>query len=185
MKFKAGDRVHVTRLVWKDVDFYATLQETNSFLGHPLYRLVNCTNFDYQNYLVRKENSDLYGVRDYYTLAADEEDTEEPVIQRVEDIKRYIPDTKNLIESAFEEIEQSIYNFNQSKVNNQKVELDNHYIIEVKKDLYVEEVGSDNHFKFTKDITKAKIYEVNESTVRQYAELLDGRILNLKRYIEV
>ena len=85
MKFKSGDRVHVTRLVWRDVDFYATLQETNSFLGHPLYRLVNCTNLYYQNYLVRKENSDLYGERDYYTLAADEEDTEEPVIQRTTD----------------------------------------------------------------------------------------------------
>ncbi len=27
MKFKAGDRVHVTRICGKDVDFYATLQE--------------------------------------------------------------------------------------------------------------------------------------------------------------
>lgn len=91
MEFKEGDRVHVTRLVWKDVDFYATLQKTNSFLGHPLYRLVNCTNFDYQNYLVRKENSDLYGERDYYTLATDEEDTEEPVIQRINDMYNDVP----------------------------------------------------------------------------------------------
>ncbi|MCJ0924040.1 DUF3310 domain-containing protein [Mammaliicoccus sciuri] len=91
MEFKAGDRVHVTRLVWRDVDFYATLQETNSFLGHPLYRLVNCTNLYYQNYLVRKENSDLYGERDYYTLATDEEDTEEPVIQRINEMYNDVP----------------------------------------------------------------------------------------------
>lgn len=97
MEFKVGDIVHVTRLVWKDVDFYATLQETNSFLGHPLYRLVNCTNFDYQNYLVRKENSDLYGVRDYYTLVAEQEDSEEPVISYINDMNNEVP-TKYVVE---------------------------------------------------------------------------------------
>lgn len=183
MNFSVGDRIHVTRFCEEKVDFYGTL----SYMGLKYFEINNCSDIEFENKLIAMPDSEFFGLdnEDYYTLVAEQEDSEEPVIQRVEDIKRYIPDTKNLIESAFEEIEQSIYNFNQSKVNNQKVELDNHYIIEVKKGLYVEEVGSDNHFKFTKDITKAKIYEVNESTVRQYAELLDGRILNLKRYIEV
>lgn len=97
MKFKAGDRVHVTKFCWENVDFHATLQETNSFLGNPLYRLVNCTNFDYQNYVVQKENSDLYGERDYYTLATDEEDTEEPVIQRINDKYNDVP-TQYIVE---------------------------------------------------------------------------------------
>ncbi|WP_257213169.1 hypothetical protein [Mammaliicoccus sciuri] len=97
MNFKNGDRVRVTKFCWEDVDFYATLQETNSFLGRPLYRLVNCTNFDYQNYLVRKENSDLYGVRDYYTLAAEQEDSEEPVINYIHDMYNEVP-TKYVVE---------------------------------------------------------------------------------------
>ncbi|MDT0707329.1 DUF3310 domain-containing protein [Mammaliicoccus sciuri] len=85
MEFKAGDRVHVSKFCWVNVDFYATLQETTTFLGHRLYRLANCTNLVYQNNVVWRENSDLYGDRDYYTLATDEEDTEEPVIQRITD----------------------------------------------------------------------------------------------------
>ncbi|PTJ70092.1 DUF3310 domain-containing protein [Mammaliicoccus sciuri] len=100
MEFKAGDRVHVTKFCWVDVDFYATLQETNSFLGRPLYRLANCTNLVYQNNVVWRENSDLYGERDYYTLAIDEEDTEEPVIQRVEDINKVIEKAERYIEKT-------------------------------------------------------------------------------------
>lgn len=100
MEFKAGDRVHVTKFCWVDVDFYATLQETNSFLGRPLYRLANCTNLVYQNNVVWRENSDLYGERDYYTLATDEKDTEEPVIQRIEHINKAIKEAKKYIEQA-------------------------------------------------------------------------------------
>lgn len=98
MKFKAGDRVHVTKLCGVDVDFYATLQETTTIIGHGLYRLANCTNLVYQNNVVWRENSDLYGERDYYTLATDEEDTEEPVIQRLEDIEQSIEQQKVYIE---------------------------------------------------------------------------------------
>lgn len=85
MEFKAGDRVHVTRLNSKDVDFYGTLEQGYSFSGLVLYKLVNCTNSDYENKAVCKEESGLYGKKDYYTLASDEEDTEEPVIQRTTD----------------------------------------------------------------------------------------------------
>lgn len=98
MEFKSGDRVHVTKFCWVDVNFYATLQETTTFLGHRLYRLANCTNLVYQNNVVWRENSDLYGERDYYTLATDEEDTEEPVIQRVEDIEQAIEQQRVYIE---------------------------------------------------------------------------------------
>lgn len=151
MEFKAGDRVHVTRFRGEDVDFYATLQELNNFIGISLYRLVNCTDYDYQNHVVCIENSDLYGERYYYTLVTDEEDTE-PV--EVQHIKR-----------------------------ENKIELDNHYIIEVKKGLYIKEVSSTYFFEFTKDINEAKIYEHKQSNIR-HAELVDGRILNLKRYVE-
>lgn len=81
MKFKTGDRVHVTRFKGEEVDFYATLQELNNFIGIPLYRLVNCTDYDYQNHVICIENSDLYGERYYYTLVTDEEDSELPEIQ--------------------------------------------------------------------------------------------------------
>ncbi|RIN80217.1 DUF3310 domain-containing protein [Mammaliicoccus sciuri] len=85
MKFKAGDRVHVTKLKKEDVDFYATLERASSSNAHLLYRLKNCTNSIYENDVVWKEDSNFHGVRDYYTLATDEEDTEEPVIQRTTD----------------------------------------------------------------------------------------------------
>lgn len=85
MEFKAGDRVHVTKLKKEDVDFYATLERASSSNEHLLYRLKNCANSICENYVVWKEDSIFYGDYDYYTLATDEEDTEEPVIQRTTD----------------------------------------------------------------------------------------------------
>lgn len=102
MEFKAGDRVHVTRLDWKDVDFYATLKDRslNTFL------LTDCTNREHENKTVWKIKRKISRNEDYYTLATDEnkglrwsdgssaegapimcdeEDTEEPVIQRIND----------------------------------------------------------------------------------------------------
>ncbi|WP_256933980.1 DUF3310 domain-containing protein [Mammaliicoccus sciuri] len=83
MEFKAGDRVHVTKLNHKDVDFYGMLE--HSFTDLALYKLVNCSNSDYEYETVRKEGTRLYGIEDFYTLATDEEDSEEPVIQRTTD----------------------------------------------------------------------------------------------------
>lgn len=73
MKFKAGDRVHVTKLDWDDVDFYATLKERslNTFL------LTDCTNREHENKTVWKIKKGISSKEDYYTLATDEEDTEE------------------------------------------------------------------------------------------------------------
>ncbi len=102
MEFKAGDRVHVTRLNGDKVDFYATLKEKNPITTS--FILTECTNKDYDKLPVWKAGMYEFGDRDYYTLATDEakglkwsdgssaegkpimcdeEDTEEPVIQRI------------------------------------------------------------------------------------------------------
>ncbi|MEB7723414.1 hypothetical protein [Mammaliicoccus fleurettii] len=66
-----------------------------------------------------------------------------------------------------------------------KVELDNHYIVEVKKGLYIQDVSSNYYyFQFTKNIKNARIYEHKES-INRHAELVDGRIVSIKRHIEV
>ena len=81
MEFKAGDRVHVTRLDGQKVDFYATL---NSNPANPAcFKLEDCSNSSHKEKTVWKIVTN--GSCDYYTLATDEEDTEEPVIQRTTD----------------------------------------------------------------------------------------------------
>lgn len=83
MDFKAGDRVHVTRLDGQKVDFYATLTDADL----DIWELVNCTDFQYEGVAIYKEIENKFGPdkEDFYTLATDEEDTEEPVIQRITD----------------------------------------------------------------------------------------------------
>lgn len=85
MEFKAGDRVHVTRFNWKNVDFYATLSGFDSY--YETAELVNCTNRTFEGEDVYLPNDVDFGPdeSDFYTLATDEEDTEEPVIQRITD----------------------------------------------------------------------------------------------------
>ncbi|WP_204206118.1 DUF3310 domain-containing protein [Mammaliicoccus sciuri] len=85
MEFKAGDRVHVTRLEWEDVDFYGTLNKCKS--NKSIFYLTKCTNKTYEYKRIVKHHIISYGAarRDYYILATDEEDTEEPVIQRTTD----------------------------------------------------------------------------------------------------
>lgn len=84
MKFKAGDRVHVTRFESNDVDFYATLTDAD----RDIWELVNCTDFQYEGLAIYKEIENKFGIdkEDYYTLATDEEDTEEPEVQRINDM---------------------------------------------------------------------------------------------------
>ncbi|QRN90746.1 DUF3310 domain-containing protein [Mammaliicoccus sciuri] len=81
MEFKGGDRVHVMMLGGKEVDFYGTLSEepTNSLS----FKLKNCSNSIYEGEPVW--DMLIKNSCDYYTLATDEEDTEEPVIQRITD----------------------------------------------------------------------------------------------------
>ncbi len=83
MEFKVGNRVHVTKLDWDDVDFYATLKEHET--RGMVFLLSDCTNSEYEGEFVWKPEKREFGDEDYYTLATDEEDTEEPVIQRITD----------------------------------------------------------------------------------------------------
>ncbi|MCQ9303081.1 DUF3310 domain-containing protein [Mammaliicoccus sciuri] len=118
MEFKAGDRVHVTRLNGDNVEFYATLKETRT---DGVFCLIDCTYHRYETVQVYTPKSFVFGPdkTDYYTLSTDEnkglrwsngssaegtpimcdeEDTEEPVIQRVEDIEQAIEQQRVYIE---------------------------------------------------------------------------------------
>ncbi|MFP4878678.1 DUF3310 domain-containing protein [Mammaliicoccus sciuri] len=83
MQFKAGDRVHVTRINHEDVDFYGTI----SYIEGYLMEINSCSDHYYRTRVVYAPNHNKFGKEkfDYYTLATDEEDTEEPVIQRTTD----------------------------------------------------------------------------------------------------
>lgn len=85
MEFKAGDRVHVMKLNGVKTDFHATLSGFDSY-KESVY-LVNCTDKSYEGKEVYLPIYNYFGPDkvDYYTLATDEEDTEEPVIQRTTD----------------------------------------------------------------------------------------------------
>lgn len=105
MKFEAGDRVHVTRLNEVKTDFYGTLKETKT-VG--VFYLIDCTYHRYETVQVYTPKTKHFGPdkTDYYTLATDEnkglrwsdgssaegtpimcdeEDSEEPIIQRTTD----------------------------------------------------------------------------------------------------
>ncbi|MEB6231423.1 DUF3310 domain-containing protein [Mammaliicoccus sciuri] len=111
MEFKAGDRVHVTRFESNDVDFYATLTDT----GLGIWELVNCSDCQYEGRTIYKETENKFGIdkEDYYTLATDEEDTEEPEVQRISDVVLNTSSTK-FIEKAIKDnlnrIEEIMYN---------------------------------------------------------------------------
>lgn len=82
MEFKAGDRVHVKKLDWEDVDFFATLEETAT---DGVFSLIDCSLKEYSGRAVIAPHRGGFGNEDYYTLATDEEDTEEPEVQRTTD----------------------------------------------------------------------------------------------------
>ncbi|MEB5649024.1 DUF3310 domain-containing protein [Mammaliicoccus sciuri] len=83
MEFKDGDRVHITKLNGVKTDFYATLGSYDEFR----FLLTDCSRNLFNTFKVHKPNTEEYGLNgcSYYTLASDEEDTEEPVIQRTTD----------------------------------------------------------------------------------------------------
>ena len=84
MKFKEGDRVRVLRYKGEYVDFYGRISEVSS----QYYFLGCCTVSTFKLPIVLlKPNNRFFGPdkTDYYVLAEDEEDTEEPVIQRTTD----------------------------------------------------------------------------------------------------
>ncbi len=89
MEFEAGDRVHVTRICGFDTDFYATL----SNIGANICQL-KCSTGGFENRWIFLPSHHSFGPdkKDYYTLATDEEDTERPVIQRINDMYNDVPD---------------------------------------------------------------------------------------------
>lgn len=110
MEFKEGDRVHVRMLHGGRVDFYATLRIFDEF--H--FKLTDCSNTLFNNFKVYRPNTEEYRLNDcyYYTLVTeeskvlkwsdgssaegtpimcDEEDTEEPVIQRINEMYNDVP----------------------------------------------------------------------------------------------
>ena len=85
MKFKEGDRVHVTRYHREDVDFYGTISEESS--PH-YYFLEKCSGDITELPIILLKPSNLFfgtDKTDYYVLAEDEEDTEAPIIQHTKD----------------------------------------------------------------------------------------------------
>ena len=94
MKFKEGDRVHVKRLDGEKVDFYATLYKIwDERWESEYFRIADCSNKTYEGFSICKPSPESYGLNksNYYTLATDEEDTEEPVIQRINDMYNDVP----------------------------------------------------------------------------------------------
>ncbi|MDT0711053.1 DUF3310 domain-containing protein [Mammaliicoccus sciuri] len=87
MEFKVGDRVHVTRLNGEKVDFYATLTDFCFDQYAKTAQLDNCSNASFEGGDVYLPSDEYFGPdkADYYTLVTDEEDSEEPVIQRTTD----------------------------------------------------------------------------------------------------
>src|SRR5699024_8529183 len=82
MKFKEGDRVRVLRWKDNDVNFYTTL----AYANYPgFYHMSDSSDSYYNELNLLKEYSHYFGKKDYYVLAEDEEDTEEPVIQGTTD----------------------------------------------------------------------------------------------------
>ncbi len=90
MEFKAGDRVHVKRFDGEKVNFYATLKNTRAA---GVFYLINCTDDSYGNGQVYTPNSRHFGQDkiDYFELVKDEEDTEEPVIQHINNMFNDVP----------------------------------------------------------------------------------------------
>ena len=83
MEFKDGDRVHVMKLNGVITDFHATLgsYDESRFL------LTDCSMNLFNTFKIHKPNTEEYGLNaySYYSLATDEEDSEEPVIQHTTD----------------------------------------------------------------------------------------------------
>lgn len=111
MEFKAGDRVHVTKYHGKTIELHATLRESPLF---NLFIMVDTSMIGYEGFTISKPGDYRFGKdkEDYYTLATDEnkglrwsdgssaegtpimydeEDTEEPVIQRINDMYNDVP----------------------------------------------------------------------------------------------
>lgn len=89
MNFKNGDRIHVKRLNGLTTDFYATLVKLENGVGQLKYS----TGSLHENRAICLPDSNFFGPdkEDYFELVEDEEDSEEPVIQRINDMYNDVP----------------------------------------------------------------------------------------------
>ncbi|MEB6226373.1 hypothetical protein MXM59_03995 [Mammaliicoccus sciuri] len=95
MNFSVGDRIHVTRFCEEKVDFYATI----SFMGLYNFEINNCSDIEFENKMIVMPDTEFFGLdsEDYYTLVAEQEDSEEPVINYIHDMYNDVP-TKYVVE---------------------------------------------------------------------------------------
>lgn len=95
MNFSVGDRIHVTRFCEEKVDFYATI----SFMGLYNFEINNCSDIEFENKMIAMPDTEFFGLdsEDYYTLAAEQEDSEEPVIKYIHDTYNDVP-TRYVVE---------------------------------------------------------------------------------------
>lgn len=89
MEFKYGDRIHVTKFDGNLVDFYATV----SCVYGMTVEIKNCTDTTYEEEVLYIPYSKSFGANrdDYFELVLDEEDTETPVIIRINDMFNEVP----------------------------------------------------------------------------------------------
>ncbi len=160
MEFKAGDRVHVTKLDGTKVDFYATLKETRT---DAVFCLIDCTNYRYECVQVYSPKTKDFGPdkSDFYTLATDEEDTEEPVIQRIEHINKAIKESENYIKEVQDNVNHpSHYNFGDIEVVDFIEQVTKHYNPDVAYHIgnAIKYLSRAPHKNGKEDIAKAKWY---------------------------
>ncbi len=89
MEIKDGNRIHVTKFDGNQVDFYATV----SCVYGMTVEIKNCTDTTYEEEVLYIPYSKSFGANrdDYFELVLDEEDTEKPVIIRINDMFNEVP----------------------------------------------------------------------------------------------
>lgn len=89
MEIKDGNRIHVTKFDGNQVDFYATV----SCVYGMTVEIKNCTYTTYEEEVLYIPYSKSFGVNrdDYFELVLDEEDTETPVIIRINNMFNDVP----------------------------------------------------------------------------------------------
>ncbi|QDR65007.1 hypothetical protein FPV13_08975 [Mammaliicoccus sciuri] len=126
MEFKAGDRVRVLRLNGKKVNFFTTLKCTTL---PAYYQTTDSSDSNYDGYNLRNPWNYYFGIDryDYYTLATDEEDTEEPEVQHVDDQFSFARSKNYEIQEYIQGVSGA------SVIKNKKERLDNMPTIKTKK----------------------------------------------------
>lgn len=161
MEIKEGDRIHVKRLSGLDTDFYATLTKFQDGVGQ-----LQCSTGSLHNrrwvYLPYRHK---FGPdkEDYYTLATDEEDTEPPIIQHINEMYN-IARSKNYEVQEYEVQDNvnhpSHYNFGDIEVVDFIEQVTKHYNPDVAYHIgnAIKYLSRAPHKNGKEDIAKAKWY---------------------------